>query len=59
MSVALTRQPDELQRLLNYDAKPFVAARLRTLFDRPPVRYHADPPPVEPMFKARCPSRTA
>lgn len=53
MSVALTKGVDDLQTLLNHDAKPYITTRLKTLFDQQPHMYYADPPPLELYFKPR------
>lgn len=53
VSVALTRGPEDLQTLLNYEAKPYVSMQLRMLFDVVPYKYYADPPPIDVFFKSR------
>ena len=54
VSVALTRRKAEMQHMLNFEAKPFIAESLRTLFDSAPAKLCAEPPPLKLMFEARC-----
>lgn len=53
ISVALTSRGNDLQTLMNPEAKPFVSKHLQTLFDRQPMSYFALKPPMERMFAAR------
>ena len=54
MTASLVRQVDSVKRLLNTEAKPFVSAELRDLFDQRPGTWLAQPPHLERMFAALC-----
>ncbi|KAK9829778.1 hypothetical protein WJX72_007868 [[Myrmecia] bisecta] len=54
VTVALTRHVAELQRMLNIDAKPFVAAHLKSLFDTEPTLYHPQTPPLAALIPDRA-----
>lgn len=41
MSVSLARHSVQIASLLRVDARPFVTAALKTLFDQPPSSFHA------------------
>ena len=49
-TVALVRRSSALRSLLRLDAKPFVAASLRQLFDRPPKAFHPALLDLTPLF---------
>ncbi|EIE26144.1 P-loop containing nucleoside triphosphate hydrolase protein [Coccomyxa subellipsoidea C-169] len=41
VSVSLARRSDQIASLLRVDARPFVIAALKTLFEQPPTAFHA------------------
>ena len=53
VSVALTKGLEDLQTLLNFEAKPYISARLRNLFDIVPKHYYPKAPPLDIYFGPR------
>lgn len=39
--MSLARRSDQIASLLRVDARPFVIAALKTLFEQPPTAFHA------------------
>lgn len=50
MTVGLAQHLADIQKQLNIDAKPYVAAHLKKLFDSPPAQYYASASPLTAMF---------
>ncbi|BDA50870.1 probable helicase MOV-10 at C-terminar half [Coccomyxa sp. Obi] len=50
VSVSLARQSEQIQSLLRVDARPFVTAALKGLFDQSPSTFHAGTLNLEPLF---------
>jgi hypothetical protein len=54
LTVSLAKQSShQMRSLLSFDARPFVSAALKGLFNQPPLAFHATQLNLEPMLGSK------